>query len=174
MGLGRKALGGEVARGAPATHLRVVVLILAHRRGGIREVRDGHHERLHGRIRLLADGTGSFQLLVDGAHRLFRGLSFLALARGHEGADLLGDAIAVGLQRLLGGDGRATRLVEGRELIGVEGGMAVGHVLGHFVKMVTYVFGIKHGKSFVFRVALASCPSISQGIIRADQLARIR
>ena len=71
MGLRLEALGGEIAGRAPAAHLGIVVLVLAHRRGGVHHIRNGEHERVHGGLGL---GAGGELLRVEGGvavlHRL--------------------------------------------------------------------------------------------------------
>ena len=144
VGLGLKALGGEVARGAPAAHLRVVVLVLADGGRGVAQVRHAHEQRLQRVVGLGAGGAGRFQLLVDLAHLLLGGLGLVLLALAHEGADLLGDTVALGLEGLFLGDDLATLHIEGSELLRIERRMAVPHGLGHFIKMVANVFDIQH------------------------------
>ena len=175
VGLGLKALGGEVARGAPAAHLGVVVLVLADGGGGVAQVRHAHQQGVQGVVGLGAGGAGRLQLLVDLAHLLLGGLGLVLLALAHERADLLGDAVALGLQGLLLGNQLAALNVKGGELLGIEGRMAVLHSLGYFVEMFTYVLDVQHrlllgvGRFASDQYSATIAPGSSQGGQRAER-----
>ena len=80
MGLRLEALGGEIAGRAPAAHLGIVVLVLAHRRGGVHHIRNGEHERVHGGLGLGAGIAQGGELLVDLADGLLGGVGLVGLA----------------------------------------------------------------------------------------------
>ena len=87
MRLHLESLGGEIARRAPAAHLGVVVLALAHGRGVGGHVRRAQQELaqgLVGRFAILADND---QLVVDGAHALLGSLRLVLLSLRHHLAD---------------------------------------------------------------------------------------
>ena len=145
VGLRLEALGGEIAGRAPAAHLGVVVLVLAHRRGGVHHVRNGEHERVHGGLGLGAGIAQGGKLLVDLAHRLLGGVGFVGLALAHERADLLRKLVALGLQGLFLGDDLAALHIKGGELLRREGGVAVLHRFGDLVEVLAYVLDVQHG-----------------------------
>ena len=135
VGLGLEALGGEVARGAPAAHLGVVVLVGAHRRGGVGHVGDGHQQVAQVGVDGLAARAHIGELVVDGAHALLGGLGLVLLAGAHHLADLLGERVALGLERLLPLDGLAAGLVKLGEAGRVPRCVAVLHGLAHGVQV---------------------------------------
>ena len=145
MGLRFEALGGEIAGRAPAAHLGIVVLVLAHRRGDVHHVRNGEHERVHGGLGLGAGIAQGGELLVDLADGLLGGVGLVGLALAHERADLLRKLVALGLQGLLLGDDLAALHIKGGELLRVEGGVAVLHRLGNLVEVLAYVLDVQHG-----------------------------
>ena len=106
------ALGLEVARGAPAAHLGVVVLVIAHGGGVGRHVRRAQQDVVQLGIGGLALGGDGGQLVVDLADALLGGLGLVLLAGGHHLADALGRGVALGLQSLLLGDGGTTGFVK--------------------------------------------------------------
>ena len=117
----------ELARGAPAATLDVLVLVLAVRRGLARNVGQVSHEV----VLLLLEGSTTLgqtvNLLVDGAHGLLGSLGLVLLALLHQGADLLGLGITRSLELLdLGDDGTAL-VVELKELLAIPRRLAVSH-----------------------------------------------
>ena len=117
----------ELARGAPAATLDVLVLVLAVRRGLARNVGQVSHEV----VLLLLESSAALgqavNLLVDGAHGLLGGLGLVLLALLHQGADLLGLGITRSLELLdLGDDGTAL-VVELKELLAIPRRLAVSH-----------------------------------------------
>ena len=117
----------ELARGAPAATLDVLVLVLTVRGGLARNVGQVSHEVV---LLLLESGAALGQtvnLLVDGAHGLLGGLGLVLLALLHQGADLLGLGITRSLELLdLGDDGTAL-VVELKELLAIPRRLAVSH-----------------------------------------------
>ena len=88
----------ELRRSAPAANLGVVVLILAHRGGLVRDVRSAHEHSGELSVYLFALCGSGGKLLVDEANLLLGSLSLVLLALAHELADFLRHAIALGLQ----------------------------------------------------------------------------
>ena len=117
----------ELARGAPAATLDVLVLVLTVRGGLARNVGQVSHEVV---LLLLKSGTALGQtvdLLVDGAHGLLGGLGLVLLALLHQGANLLGLGVTRGLELLdLGDDGTAL-VVEFKELLAIPRRLAICH-----------------------------------------------
>ena len=117
----------ELARGAPAATLDVLVLVLAVRRGLARNVGQVSHEV----VLLLLEGSTTLgqtvNLLVDGAHGLLGGLGLVLLALLHQGADLLGLGVARSLKFLDLGDDGTTLVVELKELLAIPRRLAVSH-----------------------------------------------
>ena len=112
MRLGFEPFRLEIARGSPAAHFGVVVLVITHRRSGI-----GHVRRMHKHVAQLAIGilallAHHIELLVDGAHTRFClfGLFFLTL--GHHLPNGLRCRVALGLQPLFLHNGRPALFVE--------------------------------------------------------------
>ncbi len=117
----------ELARGAPAATLDVLVLVLTVRGGIARNVGQVSHEVV---LLLLESGAALGQtvnLLVDGAHGLLGGLGLVLLALPHQGADLLGLGIARSLELLDLGDDGTTLVVELKELLAIPRRLAVSH-----------------------------------------------
>ena len=112
VGLGLEALGREVARGAPATALGVLGLVLADRRRGAGDVGHMQHEVVQLGIDGLALRGDLVELLVDGADALLGGLGLVLFALAHHLADGLRCGVALLLQRLFLHDGGAAVLVK--------------------------------------------------------------
>ena len=166
VGLRLEALGGEIAGRAPAAHLGVVVLVLAHRRGGVHHVRNGEHERVHGGLGLGAGIAQGGKLLVDLAHRLLGGVGFVGLALAHERADLFRQLVALGLQGLFLGDDLAALHIKGGELLRREGGVAVLHRFGDLVEVLAYVLDVQHGAALFHNDRLPGTPTIRRFSMR--------
>ena len=134
----------ELARGAPATTLDVLVFVLAKRGGLARDVGQMSHEVV---LLLLEGGAALGQtvdLLVNGAHGLLGGLGLVLLALLHQGADLLGLGVARGLELLdLGDDGTAL-VVELKELLAVPRRLAVSHGGVDGIGVLANKLDIKH------------------------------
>ena len=117
----------ELARGAPAATLDVLVLVLTVRGGIARNVGQVSHEVV---LLLLEGGAALGQtvnLLVDGAHGLLGGLGLVLLALLHQSANLLGLGVTRGLKFLdLGDDGTAL-VVEFKELLAIPRRLAICH-----------------------------------------------
>ena len=134
----------ELARGAPAATLDVLVLVLTVRGGLARNVGQVRHEVV---LLLLKSGTALGQtvnLLVDGAHGLLGGLGLVLLALLHQGTDLLGLGVTRGLELLdLGDDGTAL-VVELKELLAVPRRLAIGHGGVDGIGVLANKLDIKH------------------------------
>ena len=133
------------ARGAPAAHFGVIVLVSANRRGRIGHIRRGHQQLLEGLVGLGALGACSRKLLVNLTHLRLGGFGLILLALLHECADFLGGLVALGLQALFLGDARTTRLIELAEAGGVECRIAVLHGLGHGIQILADKTQVQHG-----------------------------
>ena len=94
----RLGLEIELARGAPAAHLGVVVLVITDRRVGAGDVGNGIGEA----VELFLDGhEGAIEIVDLVAHIAHADLGvfgLLGIAFLEHGADLLGDGIALGLE----------------------------------------------------------------------------
>ena len=112
VGLGLEALGREVARGAPATALGVLGLVLADGRRGAGDVGHMQHEVMQLGIDGLALRRDLVELLIDGTDALLGCLGLVLLALAHHLADGLRRSVALLLQRLFLHDGGAAVLVE--------------------------------------------------------------
>ena len=145
--LGLKALCSEVARGAPATALGVLGLVLAHRRGLVGQVGQMRHEVGKLGLELGAAIGQTVDLLVDLAHGFLGRLGLVALAHAHERTDLLGLGVARGLQLLDLGDHGATLIVQSKELLTIPRRLAVGHCGIDDVRVLANEFDVKHDAS---------------------------
>ena len=117
----------ELARGAPAATLDVLVLVLAVRRGLARNVGQVSHEVVLLLLKSSAALGQTVDLLVDGAHGLLGGLGLVLLALLHQDANLLGLGVTRGLELLdLGDDGTAL-VVEFKELLAIPRRLAICH-----------------------------------------------
>ena len=88
----------ELARGAPAAHLGVVVLVVADRAVLARDVGDGVGERLELLLNVLELGVEALDFVADLAHAGLGGFRLVLLALLHHGADLLGRRVALRLE----------------------------------------------------------------------------
>ena len=147
MRLHLEALGGEVARRAPAAHFGVVVLVVAHRRGIGRHVRRAQQHLAQGLVGRFAIFADDGQLVVDGAHALLGGFGLVLLAGGHHLADRLRRGVALGLQRLLLRDGGAAGLIELGEARRIPRSMAVLHRLGDGFLVVADELDVEHSRA---------------------------
>ena len=146
-------LGLEIplAGRAPATHFRVVVLVIAHRSGVGRHVGRMEQQVLQLRVDFLTFVACTDELVFDLGHARLRSVGFVTLAVLHEHADLLRQRVALGLERLFLHDGSAACLVELRELLAIPIGVAVAHRFGNCFLIIADELYIKHGcSSFVF------------------------
>ena len=112
VGLGLEALGREIARGAPATALGVLGLVLADGRRGAGDVGHVQHEVMQLDIDGLALRGDLVELLVDGTDAFLGGLGLVPFALAHHLADGLRRGVALLLKRLFLHDGGAAVLVE--------------------------------------------------------------
>ena len=142
VGLGLKV---KLARGAPATHLGVVGVVLAVGNVLVRDVGNGGDEvkelLLHGIATVVQRGDA---LLVGGDLGLL-GLGLLLLALAHQLADLLGGAVAGRLERLDLGDDGAALLVKLKELLAVPVSVLAGLAgLVHKVGVLANELDVEH------------------------------
>ena len=112
VGLGLEALGREVARGAPATALGVLGLVLADGRRGAGDVGHVQHEVMQLGVDGLALRGDLVELLIDSADALLGCLGLVLLAFAHHLADGLRRGVALLLKRLFLHDGGAAVLVK--------------------------------------------------------------
>ena len=139
-----EAFSAKIARSAPAANLRVVVFVLADRRGVRGHVRRRNKDFVHGAVRFLALGACGGKLLVDLAHTLFRGLGFVLFALAHERADLLGKRIALCLQGLFFRDGGLARRIQLCEAVFIPVGVARFHGSGDGVLILANETKVQH------------------------------
>ena len=98
MGLHFEAFGLEVARGAPATNLGVVVFVLTNRGGISRHVRRGHEHIAQAFVGCSAFGAELSDLILELGNLGLCSLCFFLLAFTHQLADGLGDGVALCLK----------------------------------------------------------------------------
>ena len=147
MGLGLKALGGEVAGLAHAATLGVLVLILAHGRDVGRDVGNAGHEVGDLGVEFGTARAEHLDLLVDLANGVLGSLGLVALALLHEDADLLGLGVAGGLQILDLCDDGAALLIEREEALTVPGALTVRHGGVERLRVLANKFDVEHSPS---------------------------
>ena len=127
MRLGLDALGRKVARGAPALDLDVERLVETLGCGVGGDVGDVAHELGLGTLKLVATGVELGDAVLHGSDFLAHGSGLVGTAVLHEGADLLGGAVALGLKSLDLLNHLAALLVERQEALLVPRAVALGH-----------------------------------------------
>ena len=150
MSLELKALGLEVARGAPAATLGVLGLVDANGRGLARNVGEVGHEVILLLLELGTTGGKPLDLLVDLADGLLGSLGLVLLALLHESADLLGLSVAGGLKVFDLADDGTTLIVELEELLTVPGGLTICHRGIDDIGVLANELHVEHGCSLSF------------------------
>ena len=128
--------------GAPALLFNVGGLVGAHRHGRIGNVGQGGQDAVELLQQLCQASLGCLQLVAEGTHLGHHLGSVLALPLQH--ADLLGQAVALGLQFLGTGLQGLALGFEGREFGEVDGLAAAGEALGHGVEIGAKLLDVEH------------------------------
>ena len=134
----------ELARGAPAATLDVLVLVLAEGRGLTGNVWQMGHEVVLLLLKLAAALGKAVDLGVDLANGLLGRLGLVLLALLHKGADLLGLGVARGLELLDLGDDGAAGIVQLEELLAIPRSLAIGHGGIDDIRVLAHELDIQH------------------------------
>ena len=141
----------ELARGAPAAHLRVLGVVVAEGHARVGDVGDARDEVEQLVLALGALGVELGDAVLVGGDLGLRGLGLVLLALAHELADLLGNRVAVGLELLDLDDGLAALLVELEEALAIPVGVLAGLAcLVHDVGVLTDELDVEH-RPYLFR-----------------------
>ena len=160
----RLCLEVELARGAPATDLRVVGVVLAVRDALVRDVGDGGNQVEELLLNLVALVVELGNTLLVGSDARLGGLGLVPLALAHELANLLGDGVALRLEPLDLHDDGATLLVKLEELLAVPVRVLTGLArLVHDVGILANELDVEHVHSSLLAVLSAgTCPAALQ------------
>ena len=135
---------------APLANFHVVILAVADRHVGVREVGQAQED-----VAQLAVGLGGLavqrgNLVADVAHLGFFGLGLFGLFLAHERSDFLGGGVASGLELLDGGDGLAALGIEPHDVAHLGGEIlpAGGEAFADVFGVVSNLSDIQHGRQY--------------------------
>ena len=132
----------EDARRTPALDLDIAALVAADRHRFVGNVRQGRQDTVEAFQQLAQACLGSLQLVADRADLRHHAGSIAALALDH--ADLLGEAVAHGLQILGAGLQRLAFGFERLEFGKVDRLAALGEAFGHGVEIGAELLDVEH------------------------------